>query len=100
MTGGAELVDLKIDKSDVDPEDVETPQDLVFGAFKDAHGMAGQLAQDKIGPLSQGMNDGGMTGMFGLAELVSPSTDRVRFTIVKRMRTIGVLPPTVHHGGA
>ena len=65
MTGGAELVDLKIDKSVVDPEDVETLQDLVFGAFKDAHEKAGQLAQEKIGPLSQGMNDGGLSGLFG-----------------------------------
>ena len=29
MTGGAELVDLQIDKSVVDPEDVDTLQDLV-----------------------------------------------------------------------
>ena len=55
MTGGAELVDLQIDKSIVDPEDVDTLQDLVMGAFKEAHAAAGRLAQEKIGPLSQGM---------------------------------------------
>ncbi|HAT1130838.1 YbaB/EbfC family nucleoid-associated protein [Corynebacterium striatum] len=55
MTGGAELVDLQIDKSVVDPEDVDTLQDLVIGAFKEAHAAAGRLAQEKIGPLSQGM---------------------------------------------
>lgn len=55
MTGGAELVDLQIDKSVVDPEDVDTLQDLVIGAFKEAHAAAGKLAQEKIGPLSQGM---------------------------------------------
>ena len=55
MTGGAELVDLQIDKSVVDPEDVDTLQDLVIGAFKEAHAGAGKLAQEKIGPLSQGM---------------------------------------------
>ena len=55
MTGGAELVDLQIDKSVVDPEDVDTLQDLVMGAFKEAHAAAGRLAQEKIGPLSQGM---------------------------------------------
>lgn len=59
MTGGAELKDLKIDKSVVDPEDVETLQDLIVGAFNDAHKKAGDLAQDKIGPLSQG-------GSFGI----------------------------------
>ena len=36
MTGGAELVDLQIDKSVVDPEDVDTLQDLVMGAFKES----------------------------------------------------------------
>ena len=55
MTGGAELVDLQIDKSVVDPEDVDTLQDLVMGAFEEAHAAAGRLAQEKIGPLSQGM---------------------------------------------
>lgn len=64
MTGGAELKDLKIDKSVVDSEDVETLQDLVIGAFKDAHQKAGELAQEKIGPLSQGMG-GGAPGDMG-----------------------------------
>jgi len=68
MTGGAELVDLQIDKSVVDPEDIDTLQDLVMGAFKDAHAAAGKLAQEKIGPLSQGMGGQGgpsMDNMFG-----------------------------------
>ena len=68
MTGGAELVDLQIDKSVVDPEDIDTLQDLVMGAFKDAHAAAGKLAQEKIGPLSQGMGGQGgpsMGDMFG-----------------------------------
>ena len=59
MTGGAELVDLQIDKSVVDPEDVDTLQDLVMGAFKEAHAAAGRMAQEKIGPLSQGMGGQG-----------------------------------------
>ena len=59
MTGGAELVDLQIDKSIVDPEDVDTLQDLVMGAFKEAHAAAGRLAQEKIGPLAQGMGGQG-----------------------------------------
>ena len=68
MTGGAELVDLQIDKSVVDPEDIDTLQDLVMGAFKDAHAAAGKLAQEKIGPLSQGMGGQGgpsMDDVFG-----------------------------------
>ena len=55
MTGGAELQSISIDKSVVDPEDIETLQDLIVGAFKEAHAAAGRLAQEKIGPLSQGM---------------------------------------------
>ena len=55
MTGGAELQDVTIDKSVVNPDDVETLQDLIVGAFKEAHAAAGRLAQEKIGPLSQGM---------------------------------------------
>lgn len=58
ITGSAELVDLKIDKSIVDPEDVDTLQDLIIGAFKDAHEKAGKLAEEKMGPLSQGMGGG------------------------------------------
>lgn len=60
MTGSAELIDLQIDKSIVDPEDVDTLQDLIIGAYKEAHAAAGRLAQEKIGPLSQGMNLPGM----------------------------------------
>ncbi|WP_165243522.1 YbaB/EbfC family nucleoid-associated protein [Corynebacterium lizhenjunii] len=55
MTGGAELEELEIDPSVVDPTDVDTLRDLIIGAYKEAHAAAAQLAQDKIGPLSQGM---------------------------------------------
>lgn len=52
MTGGAEITDLTIKPEAVDPEDVETLQDLILAAYRDAHTKAGQLAQDKIGPLT------------------------------------------------
>ena len=55
MTGGAELQSVSIDKSVVDPEDIDTLQDLIVGAFKEAHAAAGRLAPEKSGPLSQGM---------------------------------------------
>lgn len=63
MTGGAEITDIQINKEAVDPEDVETLQDLILAAYRDAHTKAGQLAQDKIGPLTQGPQGGG--DMFG-----------------------------------
>ncbi|WP_375545504.1 MULTISPECIES: YbaB/EbfC family nucleoid-associated protein [Corynebacterium] len=56
MTGGAEITDLSIKPEAVDPEDVETLQDLILAAYRDAHTKAGRLAEDKIGPLA---NPGG-----------------------------------------
>lgn len=53
MTGGAEIKDLSIKPEAVDADDVETLQDLILAAYRDAHNKAGQLAQDKIGPLTQ-----------------------------------------------
>ena len=58
MTGGAEITDLKIKPEAVDADDIETLQDLILAAYRDAHNKAGQLAQDKIGPLT---NIGGDT---------------------------------------
>ncbi len=55
MTGGADLVDLEIDKAVVDPEDIETLTDLIIAAYQQAHNKAAKLAEEKIGPLSQGM---------------------------------------------
>ncbi|AKK10161.1 YbaB/EbfC family nucleoid-associated protein [Corynebacterium uterequi] len=54
MTGGAELRAVRIDPKIVDPEDVETLQDLVIGAFRDAHQRAGQIAEEKLGPFAAG----------------------------------------------
>ena len=67
MTGGAEIKDLSIKPEAVDPEDVETLQDLILAAYRDAHTKAGQLAQEKIGPLTQQGPDEGndFTQMFG-----------------------------------
>ncbi|WKK60702.1 YbaB/EbfC family nucleoid-associated protein [Corynebacterium sp. P3-F1] len=67
MTGGAEITDLSISPEAVDPEDVETLQDLILAAYRDAHTKAGQLAQEKIGPLTQQAPGEGndFTQMFG-----------------------------------
>ncbi|WP_084210150.1 YbaB/EbfC family nucleoid-associated protein [Corynebacterium sphenisci] len=54
MTGAGEVTDIAIDPKVVDPEDVETLQDLVVGAFGDATGKVAELAEQKMGPLSQG----------------------------------------------
>ncbi|MEY8210402.1 YbaB/EbfC family nucleoid-associated protein [Corynebacterium sp. MNWGS58] len=65
MTGGAEVTDIKIDPQVVDADDVETLQDLILGAFQDGHRKAGELAKEKMGPLSQGMGDGDINNLMG-----------------------------------
>ena len=55
MTGGAELNVLTSTPEAVAPADVETLQDLVLAAYRDAHNKAGELAQEKIGPLTGGL---------------------------------------------
>lgn len=54
MTGGAEITDLQIKPEAVDPEDVETLQDLILAAYRDAHTKAGKMAEEKIAPLTGG----------------------------------------------
>lgn len=60
IAGSGSINSLTIDPSIVDPEDVETLQDLLIGAFKDANKKLQALAEDKMGPLSQGMNSLGL----------------------------------------
>lgn len=52
MTGSAQVKDIKIDPQVVDPDDVDTLQDLILGAYQDAHRQAGEIAQEKIGPFT------------------------------------------------
>ncbi|AWB84979.1 YbaB/EbfC family nucleoid-associated protein [Corynebacterium liangguodongii] len=65
MSGGAEIKDLSIKPEAVDPEDVETLQDLILAAYRDAHNKAGQLAQSKIGPLAGAAQPGAGEIPFG-----------------------------------
>jgi DNA-binding protein YbaB len=49
-----------IDPKVVDPDDVETLQDLVVGAIKDASQQVTLMAQSKLGPLAGGLNVPGL----------------------------------------
>ncbi|MET8872517.1 YbaB/EbfC family nucleoid-associated protein [Nocardia sp. NPDC004604] len=49
-----EVVALAIDPKIVDPDDVESLQDLVIGAVNDAMSNAQQLAAERLGPLAGG----------------------------------------------
>lgn len=55
VNGTGELLRLQIDRSAVDPDDVETLADLVVAAVRDANRAAGELAQQEMGPLAGGM---------------------------------------------
>ncbi len=63
VTGGGELLELSIDASVVDPADVETLQDLVVAAVRDANRAAAELAQQAMGPLAGGLGGLGLPGM-------------------------------------
>src|SRR5438046_1132211 len=63
MTGDGELTGLTIDPSVVDPDDVETLQDLVVAAVRAAKDNADELAAAKMGPMAGGM--GGSLGLPG-----------------------------------
>lgn len=64
VTGGGELVGLEISPAAVDPEDVETLQDLIVAAFRDAKRASDELASEKMGPMAGGL--GLPSGMPGL----------------------------------
>ena len=62
MKGSGEVIGVAIDPKVVDPEDVETLQDLVVGAVKDAAQQVTLLAQSKLGPLASGLGGMGLPG--------------------------------------
>jgi DNA-binding YbaB/EbfC family protein len=63
VTGGGELLSITISRSAVDPDDVDTLQDLVVAAVRDATRNAGELANAKLGPLTGGMGGLGIPGL-------------------------------------
>lgn len=65
LTGDGEVRGITIDPKVVDPDDVETLQDLVVGALADAHRELQELAAQKIGPLAGGLGGGGALGLPG-----------------------------------
>ena len=63
MTGSGELLALTIDPKAVDADDIETLQDLVVAAVRDAARAAGELAQERMGPLTGGLGGLGLGGL-------------------------------------
>jgi nucleoid-associated protein EbfC len=67
VNGQGELMDLTISPAAIDPADpVETAQtvaDLVLAAVNNAYRAAGELQQEKMGPLAAGLGQPGMAGV-------------------------------------
>lgn len=64
VRGSGEVVSIKIDPKAVDPDDVETLEDLVVAALHNASQAAKDLTEEKMGPLTAGL--GGLGGGLGL----------------------------------
>jgi nucleoid-associated protein EbfC len=58
MSGTGEVTAVRIDPKAVDPDDVETLEDLVMAAIRNATDAVRELAEQKMGPLNAGL--GGM----------------------------------------
>jgi len=60
LTGTQDVKSIKIQKDAVDPEDVETLQDLVLAAFTDALKKSRDLAAQRLGGVTGGLKLPGM----------------------------------------
>lgn len=56
--GNGEFVSVKIKKEAVDPEDVETLEDLVLAAVKDANAKVQELVQSRAGHITKNLPPG------------------------------------------
>ncbi|WP_375477583.1 YbaB/EbfC family nucleoid-associated protein [uncultured Jatrophihabitans sp.] len=67
LSGAGELLALTIDPKAVDPDDVETLQDLVVAAVRDARRAVEELTEETMGPVTGGLTGGlGGLGLPGL----------------------------------
>ena len=57
MNGKKEIKSIKLDKTAVDPDDIEMLEDLIIVAINDASKKADELSKDKMGPM------GGLGGL-------------------------------------
>ena len=64
LRGSGEVLGVKIDPKAVDPDDVETLEDMVVAAFHNATDSVKALTEEKMGPLTAGL--GGLGGGLGL----------------------------------
>ena len=55
VKGSGEVVGVEIDPKVVDPGDIETLQDLIVGAMRDASQQVTKMAQERLGSLAGGI---------------------------------------------
>ena len=60
LTGTQDMKDIRISKDAVDPDDVETLQDLIRAAFSDALTKSRELAANRLGSVTGGLKIPGM----------------------------------------
>ncbi|PKL48006.1 MAG: YbaB/EbfC family nucleoid-associated protein [Candidatus Riflebacteria bacterium HGW-Riflebacteria-2] len=60
FNGAQEMVSIEINKDAVDPDDVETLQDLVLSAVNAGLTKSKEMAQEEMGSITGGMNIPGM----------------------------------------
>jgi len=60
MTGGQEVVSVKIGKDVVDPNDIEMLEDLVLAAFQDAQKKVQEMSSSAFGSITGGLNIPGL----------------------------------------
>jgi len=60
MNGHREVRAIKLAPEVVDPEDIETLQDLIMTAISDATKKAQELSEKRLGPLTGGMKIPGL----------------------------------------
>ena len=65
VSGDGDLRAIKIDPGVVDPDDVETLEDLVVAAVHEAVRQARALQQEKLGAATAGVDLGGLGGLLG-----------------------------------
>lgn len=60
LNGRSEMKKIQLDKSVVDPEDIEMLEDLILAAYNDAHQKIDQMQEDGMKEATGGANFGGL----------------------------------------
>lgn len=63
MSGAGEVTAVTIDPKVVDPDDIETLQDLIVAAFRDGSRQVAELTSQTMGPLAGGIGGLSLPGM-------------------------------------